>query len=197
MLEQISDYALERWPLSLDEALSRLDAQNFSQRLARKDPTLWSGPDGARGADQERLGWVDAPVRVAEELTEWRSVSQRLLEASPRRIFVLGMGGSSVFAGALSSLQARTRDSGRELVLVDSFYPATLSPLMEQFAQPDSLIVVASKSGSTLETSVMASMAESVTSAARMIAITDPGTALEKRALERGYGAVIQWINLL
>ena len=62
---------------------------------------------------------------------------------------------------------------------------------MELLAAPDSLIVVASKSGSTLETAVMATLAESVGAASRMVAITDPGTALEERARLNGYGAII------
>jgi hypothetical protein len=86
-----------------------------------------------------------------------------------------------------------------ELVVVDSTVPGQVLAAEAQVDLGHALVVVSSKSGSTLETDVLSRhfferLRERLgagAAAARFVAITDPGSSLEQRARAEGWRAVV------
>jgi len=64
-------------------------------------------------------------------------------------------------------------------------------------ASPTTLIIVASKSGTTVETLNLARIAENQGASSRMIALTDPGSPLETHAQKSGYHSTyLSWADV-
>lgn len=136
-------------------------------------------------APDDRLGWIDAP-RVS--LDQWDGLVA--FAAAARRdglthTLVCGMGGSSLAPRVLA-------DSGgaETLAVLDSTDPAAIRAAEAWHDPASTLYVVTSKSGTTVET--MAAMHHFTRRAAprQFVAITDPGSSLERLARERGWRAV-------
>ncbi|WP_420634901.1 hypothetical protein [Candidatus Palauibacter sp.] len=161
-------------------------------RLWRRDTTLWSSdPETPELGD--RLGWLDLPETSRAALDPLEA-----LRASVPFWFtdlvLLGMGGSSLAPEVI----ARTMPGeGLPLTLVDTTHPGAIRDL-EWLRPANSIFVVASKSGTTLETLSLfrhfwSRAAEVVDDpGAHFIAITDPGSPLAELARERGFRAVFE-----
>ena len=153
-----------------------VDATELVERIWERDPTVWTGSDEAHW-----LGWLDEPLRMRERVDE-------LLEFAANvdfdRVVLLGMGGSSLAPEVLKrSFGVQTFDA------LDTTHPAAIRRLESELDLERTLFVAASKSGTTLETR---SHLEYFWERAgrrgdRFLAITDPGSALERLASERGF----------
>lgn len=151
-----------------------------TRRLWAKDATLWTHSE-----EQKWLGWLDV-VRA-------KPVSVRLDE-KVGHVLVLGMGGSSLCPYVLASTFGRIKGQPRLLVL-DSTDPAQVRAAESAVDPSHSLFVVSSKSGSTLEPNILRDYFLSrVGDARRFVAITDPGSQLEKQAAADGFRAIVHGV---
>ena len=161
-------------------------------RLWRRDPTLWSAdPETPELAD--RLGWLELPETSPAML----GPLEALRAGVPfwfTDLVLLGMGGSSL----ASEVIARTMPGERlPLTLVDTTHPRALRDL-EWLRPANTIFVVSSKSGTTVETLSLFrhfwSRTEEVVDdpGAHFIAITDPGSPLAELGRERGFRAVFE-----
>ncbi|SCF46575.1 glucose-6-phosphate isomerase [Micromonospora mirobrigensis] len=153
-------------------------------RLAGKDPTLWGA--AARAGAERRLGWLDTHLRSRELLPQLAELTAELADLD--HVVLAGMGGSSLAAEVI------TRTTGRPLTVLDTTDPgqvrAALADRLER-----TVVVVASKSGSTVETDshrraywqafLDAGMTEAE-AARHFVVVTDPGSPLEETAAEMG-----------
>lgn len=150
------------------------------ERIWSRDASVWTGADEARW-----LGWLDEPWRMgaaAPALAEFaESVADRV-----DSVVLLGMGGSSLAPEVIR------RTFGNEtLHVLDTTHPQTIREVESKIDLARTLFVSASKSGSTLETrSHTDYFWEQSPHGELWVAITDPGSALEKLAGERKFGAV-------
>ena len=141
-----------------------------------RDAALWTGRDEA-----EWLGWLDEPARMRERVDE-------LLEFAANADFddvvLLGMGGSSLAPEVLK----RTFGVERFHVL-DTTHPEAIRRLERDVDLGRTLFVSASKSGSTLETRSHTDYfwERAGGRGDRFVAITDPGSELERVAAERTF----------
>ncbi|HVH08462.1 MAG TPA: hypothetical protein VM736_01595 [Gemmatimonadales bacterium] len=133
----------------------------------------------------ERLGWRDAP-RVS--LTQWDALA-RFAEAARgegfTRTVMCGMGGSSLAPEILATSFARPA-----LSVLDSTDPAAVLAVARAPDFDRTLFLIASKSGTTVETLAFYHYLAARVEPARFVAITDPGSPLERLARERGFRAV-------
>ena len=75
--------------------------------------------------------------------------------------------------------------------MLDTTHPAAVARVTEELPPDETLYVIASKSGTTLETnSHMEHFWARTPDGSHFVAITDPGTPLEKLARERSYRRV-------
>ncbi|MFW6039854.1 MAG: bifunctional transaldolase/phosoglucose isomerase [Gemmatimonadota bacterium] len=187
---------------ALDDSLAgALREMRFSRRLLAGDPSLWTTPDanGAeRAAAASRLGWLDAPERTEAELPEFRQLAEEIAAEGIEHVVVLGMGGSSLAAAVLAAAPVATE--GRpELLVLDDIDPESVRRVEARIDPAATLFVVASKSGTTVETlSLFRHFHERVketgasSPGSRFVALSDPGTPLVAAAHEHGFRRVVE-----
>jgi transaldolase/glucose-6-phosphate isomerase len=156
-----------------------VDTAELVERIWARDATLWTGRDENRW-----LGWLDEPERMRERAGELEQFAAGTLEFTD--VVLLGMGGSSLAPEVL-----RRTFGDKRLEVLDTTHPAALRRLAESLDLERTLFLVASKSGTTLETRCHLDFFwNRVKRPDAFVAITDPGSELERLARERGFRAV-------
>src|SRR5690606_266867 len=114
------------------------------------------------------------------------ALRERLVSLGVRRIVLCGMGGSSLAPEVITSTV------GAPLTILDTTDPAQLSSVLDEGLE-DIAVVVASKSGSTVETDSQRRLFESAFHEAgidpvdRIVIVTDPGSPFDEYAREKRY----------
>jgi transaldolase/glucose-6-phosphate isomerase len=178
---------------SVSKRISQLEKDSVPARIWKHDPTLWATDDAGKAEVTIRMGWLDSSDKARKKLKEFQSFAKEVHKAKIDRVLVLGMGGSSLTAEVISSLQAAAGvKSPLSLAILDSTDPAQVALAAEQFPPEKSLYIVASKSGNTAE--AMAGFHYfwklSEKDGSRFIAITDQGTSLDVLARKRNFKKV-------
>jgi glucose-6-phosphate isomerase len=165
--------------------LAELAAGSVIERIWSKDPTVWGGtPATPELAD--RLGWLVLPERAPVELAAIADFQSEVRRAF-RHVVLCGMGGSSLAPDVLSRASGAA-PGGLRFHMLDSTHPDAIAAVDRVCAPRDTLYIIASKSGTTIETSSFFSHYWAATGGrgSHFTAITDPGTVLNRLALERG-----------
>ena len=153
--------------------------QELVERIWARDATVWTGSDEDRW-----LGWLDEPKRMLERTSELASFAEQARNRFGTFV-LLGMGGSSLAPEVLK----RTFGSSA-LHVLDTTHPAMIRHAERSIDLERTMFIVSSKSGTTLETlSHFEYFWAKVEDGERFIAVTDPGSALEDLARERGMRA--------
>jgi hypothetical protein len=150
------------------------------ERIWAHDASVWT-----ESGEEQWLGWLDEPWRMHEDVDLLLQYADSIVDRIDS-IVLLGMGGSSLAPEVLK----RTFRQETFHVL-DTTHPQAVRDLEAKLDVARTLFLVASKSGSTLETRSHADYFWQRGSDGELwAAITDPGSALEELALERGFGAI-------
>lgn len=177
-------------PDDLEQATARrlaaLDAADVVRRIWRRDPTVWTD-DPAAPEVADRLGWLALPAAMASALPEITAFATSV-RGDADRVVLLGMGGSSLAPAVLARSVPAAPDHP-PLTVLDSTHPAAVAAVTEAGDPGRALYVVASKSGTTVETASFFAHVWEATGGQgdRFVAITDPGTPLAALAHERGF----------
>jgi hypothetical protein len=160
----------------------RAGTAELASRIWARDASLWTGADEARW-----LGWLDEPARRRAQVAELRAFADAVAADGLAEVVLLGMGGSSL---APEVFRRSARSSAFHVL--DTTHPAAIRALADSIDLERTLFVVSSKSGTTLETSCLLDYfwAHAGERGDRFVAITDPGTDLERVARERGFRRV-------
>ena len=154
-------------------------------RLANKDSTIW-------GADSEalrRLNWIDLPVTSRDLLPQLDSLSAWARSNKLEEVILCGMGGSSLAAEVIAKTYKKS------LKVIDSTHPDQILDSLPQNAS-NSVIVISSKSGTTIETIshlkyfVKYLSDQGLKPENHLVIVTDPGTPLDKSSRNSGYKVV-------
>ncbi|WP_116948558.1 glucose-6-phosphate isomerase [Jiangella endophytica] len=170
-----------------DAVVDGLVGEKVASRIAAKDATLW-GPEAEPEASI-RLGWTDLHETSRPLLAEIEALSAQLRAEGLDRIVLAGMGGSSLAPEVI------TRSAGVELTVLDTTDPGAVRRALADRLDR-TVLVVSSKSGSTVETDSQrrvfeaAFTAAGIDAASRIVVVTDPGSGLADLAAERGYRKV-------
>ncbi|GAA2181750.1 glucose-6-phosphate isomerase [Leucobacter tardus] len=168
---------------AVDRVVEQLVGERVASRIFAQDATLW-GAD-AEAEAQIRLGWTDVFDGADALISEALDFRSQLAAAGVDRIVLCGMGGSSL------APEVMTRAAQVRLVVLDSTHPVQVRRAVETDLQRTA-VVVSSKSGSTIETRSHLAVFErafadaGIDPADRIAVVTDPGSALESHARERG-----------
>ena len=165
---------------------------DFVARLRAKDPSLWSDDPTERAEIAQRLGWIDAPERMLERLPEIEALVAGVRADGFDRALVLGMGGSSLAAEVFGEVYRGT-PGGLEVRVCDSTVPAAVRAATQWADLGHTLFIVSSKSGTTAEVDALYRHFRSRhhDEPHRFVAITDPGTPLERLAAEQRFRACV------
>ena len=169
---------------ALAARLDALDRDDVPRRIWQRDHTVWA-PEPIEVAD--RLGWLTVHAGMREEIPRLRAFAREVAAEGISTVVLAGMGGSSLAAEVFGAVAAGGSGSPR-LVVLDTTHPEELRGLEAELDGGRALVVVASKSGTTLETRAhLAWLWERLGDPSRFVAITDPGTPLARVAEERGF----------
>ena len=158
-------------------------------RFWQKDPGLWT-----RDGEEKWLGWIDIVEREQKQAAEFAALAADVKAAGFKYVLLLGMGGSSLCPEVLSVTFGQQSGFPR-LHIVDSTDPVQVKDSHDRYALAETLVIVASKSGSTLEPNVLKQyffeeMKKAVgadKAGSHFIAITDPGSKMEQVARAGGF----------
>lgn len=173
----------------VDSELPGLVGSLVASGITAGDPTLW-GP-AAEDEASRRLGWVQA-VSVSRPLVpEITALRDAYVAQGVTRVVLAGMGGSSLAPEVIA------QSAGVPLVILDSTAPGQVLAAIDGDAESGGLrqtvLVVSSKSGSTVETDSAKRAFEAafrdlgIDPAERIVVVTDPGSPLEESARADGY----------
>ncbi len=173
----------------VDQTLPGLVASLVASGITAGDGTLW-GPAAEEEASK-RLGWVEA-VSVSRPLVpQIEALRQQLAAKGVTRVVLAGMGGSSLAPEVIA------QTAGVPLVILDSTAPGQVLAAIDGDAQQGDLtktvLVVSSKSGSTVETDSAKRAFEAafrdlgIDPLERIVVVTDPGSPLDQAARADGY----------
>lgn len=173
----------------VQNTIKDLDKEQFNARLWNHDATLWKDHPNVVAKIQERLGWLDVLQTIDRERLQALQDSTR--GADIDAIVLLGMGGSSLAPEVLSKTFGVQPDFPR-LLMLDSTDPTQIRGVEKAVDLKRSLFIVASKSGTTIETDCLFRyfFEKTGSNGSQFIAITDPDSSLEKQAREHGFREV-------
>jgi len=186
---------LQNYQFHVDERLKAWKKISFNQRLWEKDPMLWFPEQMPEIAD--RLGWLRLPETMSEKLDELASFSEDVKKQGFSHVVLLGMGGSSLAPEVYQRVFGNC-PGYPELMVLDSTHPSAISVLEEKIDLSQTLFLVSSKSGTTIETlsffRYFWSLVEKTSKnpGRHFVAITDPGTPLMEMAQKREFRAVFK-----
>jgi len=162
-------------------------------RLWERDTSLWSSKPEADIAD--RLGWLELPGKIDKEAAGIRSFVNAVREDNIQYVMLMGMGGSSLGPEMFSKIFWK-KPGYPELIVLDSTHPAAVMAVENRIDLEQTLFLVCSKSGTTLETlSFFRYFWEKVTKITsqpgdHFAAITDPGSPLASLAEKKNFRSV-------
>ena len=174
-------------------ALGRLEAEHFARRLWERDATLWKQDPGHQKIIRNALGWLTVADSMLKQLDVLDGFPQEMKSAGFTDQVLLGMGGSSLCPDVCRATFG-TRPGFLQLHVLDSTVPGSVAAVEASIDLDHTLFVVSSKSGETTETmSFFQYFYDRVHSlkgdkaGENFLAITDPGTSLEKLAKEKNF----------
>ncbi len=168
----------------MDTAVADWQTQDKLARFWQKDPGLWT-----RDGEEKWLGWIDIVERQQKDLAAFAALAADVKATGFKSVLLLGMGGSSLCPEVLSVTFGQ-QPGFPALHIVDSTDPAQVKAARGAVNLEETLVVVASKSGSTLEPNVLKQyffeeMQKAVgadKAGSHFLAITDPGSKMEQVA---------------
>jgi transaldolase/glucose-6-phosphate isomerase len=173
-------------PLAAAAAASLEDwkKNNKVARLWQKDATIWTGAD-----ESNWLGWLTITEEQLAHMDALKQIAADVKKARFKHALLLGMGGSSLCPEVLRMTFGKVKGFP-ELHVLDSTDPAQIKAIEAKLDLKNTICIVSSKSGSTLEPNiykqyfferVKAKVGEQEVGN-RFIAITDPGSKMQQVA---------------
>lgn len=157
-----------------------------ASRIFAKDHTLW-GP-AAEEESAKRLNWTGLPRTSRHLIGEVAALREELSQAGYDRVVLCGMGGSSLAPEVICAT------AGVPIDVLDSSDPDVVRAALTDLGR--TVVVVSSKSGSTVETDSQRRAFEQafrdagLDPTARMVIVTDPGSPLDNDARAAGFRVV-------
>jgi transaldolase/glucose-6-phosphate isomerase len=173
-----------------DPVLARvrtLGREEVVRRIWSADHTVWSDrPDEIAN----RLGWLEIDDGMSEEVERLEAFAHSVHREGYRNVVLLGMGGSSLAPAVMGATFGRSRRA-MTLKVISTTDPAAIRAAESRIQPKQTLFVVSSKSGTTIETRALFDYFWSrIPDGRHFAAITDAGTPLEALGRERGFRKV-------
>ena len=172
---------------AVDAAIKDWQANDKMSRLWKGDKSLWTNDD-----EDKWLGWLHVAEDQAAHLQELLQIQQEA--RSFEHALLLGMGGSSLCPEVLKMTFGKI-PGYPELHVLDSTDPAQVKAVERQIDIANTLFIVASKSGSTLEPNIFKQYFYDLVekkigkgnAGKQFVAITDPGSKMQQVAERDGF----------
>jgi transaldolase / glucose-6-phosphate isomerase len=189
---------IDRQTLSLGTRLGKAVEQSSEdwrasakiRHLWQKDKSVWTGSD-----EDKWLGWLTSVATA--DVADYQDYQHKVKGQNFSDAVVLGMGGSSLGPEVLAETFGK-QPGFPKLHVLDSTDPAQVRAMQASINIANTVFIVSSKSGGTTEPNVMkdyffARVSEAIgaeKAGHRFIAVTDPGSSLEKVATKQGFARI-------
>lgn len=175
----------------IDKKIEEFKSEQVAERIWNIDHTLWKdNPEEITN----RLGWLKSADVMKDSLEEINTFVEEIRSAGFRKALLLGMGGSSL-APEVFRLTFGVKEGYIDLAVLDSTHPEMVKGLADNLNLNETLFIVSTKSGGTVETIsfmkyfyTLVSGKHGPESAGQYFAaITDPGSGLEQMAKDLNF----------
>lgn len=171
------------------EALEEWKMAGKVRRLWARDASLWTGSD-----EGNWLGWLGITEDQLANQQHFADVAADVKSAGFKHALLLGMGGSSLCPEVFKMTFGKIAGFP-ELFVLDSTDPAQVKTFENKIDIANTIFIVSSKSGSTLEPNIfkqyfferVKQVVGADKAGSRFIAITDPGSKFEGIAQADGF----------
>lgn len=169
-----------------NKRIADIERKFVNGRLWSKDGSLWTSHNATMQKIEKRLGWLDVIDTI--DMNRLKKIQSTIKETDFEHIVLLGMGGSSLAPEVLYNTFGQ-KDGFPALIVLDSTDPVRIQQVRDSIDIAKTLFIVASKSGTTLETLAFYRYfwKETNQNAQQFIAITDPDTALAQLATDNNF----------
>ena len=168
-----------------------------ASRLQAKDATLYDFSEEAQECAQNFMGWADLASNPPYPLHEIQSFADSMIAQGLKWVVLIGQGGST--QAPMTITKYNKPDSSQvQFRTIDSDSPVRMRAILAEIDPRKTLFIISSKSGGTIEPrlalrAVRDQLADAISPeemVQHLVAITDPGSALEAQAREEGWAAV-------
>ncbi len=182
--------SLGKYADAVDNAIKEADKGDVMRRIWRKDAALWKADEASQKLIKNALGWLNVAntmIGVEDDLIHFADEVRG--NGNFTHVMLCGMGGSSLCPEVLRRTFGK-QDGYPELLVLDSTDPDTLVSFAAQIDLAHCLFVISSKSGTTTEPLVFYKYWYDAVGKVKdhpgenFVAITDPGTLMEKMATD-------------
>jgi transaldolase / glucose-6-phosphate isomerase len=168
----------------LAERVRHAEEEDVARRVWHHDETLWGGPGPEIG---NRLGWLTIADRMMDQAEGLREFAAACQADGLTDVVLCGMGGSSLAPEVIGQSFPKG-EGGLNLHVLDSTDPGAILAVERQIDLENTLFLISSKSGGTIETlSQYHYFRSKVDNGRNFVAITDPGSSLEELAKESDF----------
>lgn len=178
-------------PDNYDAIVKRATTDILPAILARQ-PAIWSNDDAVAKTISNRLGWLDSPAWITPRIDGIVDYAANVKHDGITDIVLLGMGGSSLAPEVCRDVLANATTDQR-LHVLDNTHPDAVRAIETAVDFATTLFIVASKSGTTTETSCFQNYfyervsASGLDASRHFCAITDPDSSLANTAVTKRY----------
>jgi transaldolase/glucose-6-phosphate isomerase len=173
----------------VEASLTEWDSNHKVRKLWERDASLWTNGD-----ESKWLGWLDIVNEQQRSSRRFANFAEEVKDAKVSHVLLLGMGGSSLCPEVIRKSVGKIAGFP-ELHVLDSTDPAQIKSFEKKIDLANTLFIVSSKSGTTLEPNIFkqyffARARQAVGDdevGKRFVAITDPGSKLRQAAESDGF----------
>jgi transaldolase/glucose-6-phosphate isomerase len=163
------------------------------------DKTLWTSAD-----EDKWVGWLNIVGEELADVDRLHSFADETQKRGFTDVVLLGMGGSSLGPEVLAATFGRQSGWPR-FHMLDSTDPAQIRAIERAVDLGETLFIVSSKSGSTLEPNIfmeyfferVATVRGKEKTGEHFVAVTDPGSSLERRAKELRFARIFHGVTTI
>ncbi len=169
-----------------------------ASRVHAKDATLYDFSEQAQACAERYMGWVDLASNPPYPLADIQAFADSIIKQGLKTVVLIGQGGST--QAPMTITKYNKPDSSRIVFkTLDSDSPVRVRAILAEAKPETTLFVISSKSGGTIEPRLaLRAVRDAVGDALpeeelvqHLVAITDPGSDLERQAREEGWAAVL------
>jgi transaldolase/glucose-6-phosphate isomerase len=167
------------------------------RRLWGRDASLWTGTD-----ESNWMGWLGITEDQLAHKQHLEDIAKDVKSAGFKHALLLGMGGSSLCPEVLR-MTFGIMGGYPDLFVLDSTDPAQVKTFESKVDIANTIFIVSSKSGSTLEPNIfkqyfferVKQVVGADKAGSRFIAITDPGSKFEQVAQADGFRHIFHGVS--
>lgn len=178
-------------------SLQALVDGKVASRIRLKDSSLYSFADDAQSCAQNYMGWATLATQPPCPIEDIQSFATEMRDRGLTTVLLIGQGGSTQAPMTMTKYN-KVDEKKVTFKTLDSVSPVRVRSILSECDLATTLVIQSSKSGDTLEPTLVMKAVRAILEESlgkeetlnHLVAITDPGSSLEQRAIKEGWARV-------